>query len=64
MKVVIHRSGLHSVVYTNVITTYTDGPLYCVLFTDQEGQRAVHKFPISSISKIVEGHPVREEDDD
>lgn len=44
------------VVYENAINAYTKGPLYCVLFL-KDGKRTVHKYPLSSIFRVIEEYP-------
>lgn len=41
--------------YQNVENTYTKGNLFCILFTDAEGERMVHKYPLMNIFRIE--HP-------
>ena len=58
MKIEIQReeSSL-PIVYDNVLNAYTKGKLYCVLFTNKDGKRQTHKYPINSIFRVVEDYP-------
>ena len=42
--------------YENVINAYTKGGLYCILF-EKNGERVTHKFPLSSIFRVIENYP-------
>lgn len=54
----IERSeSSEALVYRRVINTYTKGPLFCVLFVNSAGERVVHKFPLTSIFRIIQAYP-------
>lgn len=56
MKIEIQRNeSSYPIVYENVVNAYTKGPLYCVLF-EKEGKIITHKFPITSLFRIVEDY--------
>ncbi len=44
------------IVYDDVLNAYTKGKLYCILF-EKDGERKTHKYPISSIFRVVEDYP-------
>jgi hypothetical protein len=46
--------ALHEV-YENVVSTYTEGPFYCIVFVRDE-KRITHKFPITSLFRVVEDY--------
>ena len=41
--------------YTGVINAYTKGRMYCVLFL-KDGKRKTHKYPLSSIFRVIEDY--------
>lgn len=56
LKVLVQRNESSAPIpYNNVINAYTKGPFYCVMF-EKDGDRVTHKFPISSIFRIVEDY--------
>lgn len=57
MRVEIQRiESANPITYENVINAFSKGDMYCVLF-EKEGRRVTHKFPISTIFRIVEDYP-------
>jgi len=45
------------IVYEDPINAYTKGCMYCILFENKEGQRKTHKYPLSSIFRVIEDYP-------
>ena len=57
MKIEIQRTESSlPIVYETAINAFTKGPLYCVLF-EKDGKRMTHKFPVSTLFRIVEDYP-------
>ncbi len=54
MKIEIQRNETSQPIeYDNVLNSYTKGPMYCVMF-EKEGKRITHKYPLSSIFRVIE----------
>lgn len=57
MRVLIQREETSAPIpYENAINAYTKGQMYCVLFTNSEGQRVTHKYPIASLFRVHEDY--------
>ena len=55
-KILIQRNeSSYPIKYENVINAYTKGPMYCLMFL-KDGKRVTHKFPLSSIFRVVEDY--------
>lgn len=58
MKVEIQRNEISQpIVYNDPLNSYTKGPMYCVLFTNKDGQRETHRYPVDSIFRVIESYP-------
>ena len=46
------------IIYKDAISSYTKGPLFCVLFVNTEGKRVTHKYPLCSLFRVIEDYEV------
>lgn len=61
MRIEVQRNETsQALIYDNVINAYTKGNMYCVLFVNN-GVKEIHKFPLSSIFRIVEPYVSKRE---
>ena len=56
MKVIVHRNETSQPIKYEAENAYTKGNMYCVLLKDEDGDRKVHKYPLESIFRVVEGY--------
>ena len=57
MKIEIQRNETSfPIVYEDVENAYTKGPMYCIMFVNKEGERVTHKYPLSSLFRIIEDY--------
>ena len=57
MRIEIQRNETSQpIVYENAENAYTKGLMYCVLFTNGQGKRITHKFPMCSLFRVAEDY--------
>ena len=56
MKVEIQRNETsRPIIYDSAENAFTKGVVYCVVFM-KDGKRTIHKYPISSLFRVVEDY--------
>jgi len=57
MYIEVHRNETSQpIVYPKACNAYTKGVMYCVIVMDNNNKKMVHKYPLSTLFRVVESY--------